>query len=146
MESGCPCRLPTEAGAGAEAGFEAGAGLGRLVVSVAESSRRAEWEAVGDLVRGGRRRENSYLVESRLRSGTVRATAPAIKWIESNEMETEHKGDGELKSAMYRWEVLPTTTFAHALFAPSHAWTPACLACKFRIAPSQFLTLGDAME
>jgi hypothetical protein len=46
----CPCRLPT--GAGAEAGIGAGARLGRLVVSVAESSRLAEWEAVGDLVRG----------------------------------------------------------------------------------------------
>ena len=43
-------RLPAGAGIGA------GAGLGRLVVSVAESSRRAEREAVGDLVLGKGRR------------------------------------------------------------------------------------------
>jgi hypothetical protein len=90
-----PCRLPARAGAR----VEAGAGLDRLGMSVAESSCRAEWEAVGDLFRGGRRRSKSYLVKSRLLGGTVRTTAPAVKSIESNEMETEHKGDGELKSA-----------------------------------------------
>jgi hypothetical protein len=95
MEVVYPCRLPARAGAR----VEAGAGLDRLGMSVAESSCRAEWEAVGDLFQGGRRRSKSYLVKSRLLGGTVRTTAPAIKSIESNEMETEHKGDGELKSA-----------------------------------------------
>ena len=69
-------------------------------MSVAESSRRAEWEVVGDLSLGEGRRVGSYLVESRLLDGTVRTTAPAMKSIESNEMEADHEGDGELKSAM----------------------------------------------
>jgi hypothetical protein len=69
-------------------------------VSVAESSRRAEWEAVGNLSPGEGWRVGSYLVESRLLGGPVRTTAPAMKSIESNEMEADHKGDGELKSAM----------------------------------------------
>jgi len=43
---------------------------------------------------------DSYLVGSRLLGGTVRTTAPAGKSIESNEMEANHKGDGELKCAM----------------------------------------------
>ena len=94
MEAEWPYRPPAGAGTGA------GAGLGRLVVSVAESSRRAEWEAVGDLVLGEGRRVNSYWVKSRLLAGTVRTTAPAMKSIESNEMEADHEGDGELKSAM----------------------------------------------